>query len=302
MVLKRQARDSADNKVLASPAIDAVWLVAMGERVLYEKFCAQNLAFFATREDHEEAAEESSEEEAAPAHPRASCGGAGSGASMQDRLAKEQAVFRRRRDTELAYALVFKAAQPEDVWGSKADRSRRYYAPAEWVRAVDGYNSAKLSVTVVNYETSSARSVLELTMSATGREFVTLASQRLGIEVADMMSVNDSLDVPRLDNRPLVDCGVDDGCEFQFLSLKRKGTNEFALKVRTLTGKVLHINVEADDWVFMLKQKVQDKEGIPIDQQRLIFAGKQLEDYRRLSAYSINATSTVDLVLRLRGC
>jgi len=224
---------------------------------------------------------------------------------MQGKLAKEAAVIRRRRDTELAYALVFKGAQPEDVWGSKADRSRRYgpfqYAPAEWVRAIDGYSAAKLTATVINHETS-ARSVLELTMSATGREFAALASQRLGIDEADMMCLYDSLDLRRLDGRPLVDCGVDEGSEFHFISLKRKGVGEFALKVRTLTGKVLLVKVEADDWVFLLKQKVQDKEGIPIDQQRLIYAGKQLEDYRRLSAYSINAISTIDLVLRLRGC
>ncbi|KAI7878164.1 ubiquitin [Lichtheimia hyalospora FSU 10163] len=73
------------------------------------------------------------------------------------------------------------------------------------------------------------------------------------------------------------------------------------IKVKTLTGKEIDIDIESTDKISRIKERVEEKEGIPPQQQRLIFSGKQMADEMTANEYSIVGGSVLHLVLALRG-
>ena len=100
------------------------------------------------------------------------------------------------------------------------------------------------------------------------------------------------------DSKTLSDYNIKENITIHLILFLRGGMQIF---VRTLTGKTATIEVDGTETIADLKEKLREREGIPADQQRLVFAGKLLEDDRTISDYNIRKESTVHLLLRLKG-
>ncbi len=75
----------------------------------------------------------------------------------------------------------------------------------------------------------------------------------------------------------------------------------FQIFVKSINGKSRTIDVNSTDTIASLKQKLQEKEGIAVDEQRLIYSGKSLENEKTLESYNVGADATLHLVLKVRG-
>uniref|UniRef100_A0A453KX22 Ubiquitin-like domain-containing protein n=1 Tax=Aegilops tauschii subsp. strangulata TaxID=200361 RepID=A0A453KX22_AEGTS len=125
----------------------------------------------------------------------------------------------------------------------------------------------------------------------------TLTGKTITLEVESSDTI-DNVKAKIQDGRTLADYNIQKESTLHLVLRLRGGT---MIKVKTLTGKEIEIDIEPTDTIDRIKERVEEKEGIPPVQQRLIYAGKQLADDKTAKDYNIEGGSVLHLVLALRG-
>ncbi|XP_041792761.1 ubiquitin-like protein ISG15 [Chelmon rostratus] len=153
-----------------------------------------------------------------------------------------------------------------------------------------------LSITMLN----GASRTLRLNPQDTVRDLKLLIQTKLGFppQTQKLVFVNGQMTPLSDDSKPVTSYGLQSGSQVSLLITQPATIQVF---VKNEKGQVNTYDIKPDETVGNLKSRVQCREGVAVSQQRLVYQSKEMEDGRRLSDYNVEALSTINLLLRLRG-
>lgn len=197
----------------------------------------------------------------------------------------EQMRDTRRAMTEIAYESLFGEKPDEDIWD--------LVEPGRMILFV--WSVPALS-----------RTMLEVVPNATVFDVKVALSHVHGTDVGMQTLYANGRAIPLNDAKRLSDYRIRSGTELK-LEINRSPVDQsdsgwIRLNVKNITGRIVVINVPADGVALDVKEAYYQKEGVDVEQQRLIWKGRQLEDDGKLSRYGVASGDEMVMVLRLIGC